>query len=246
MTGNLLWAGLVGLAVGSLLNIIITHLSKEESLWTARPRCSCCHQTLPWGTFFYLLSFVWHRGCCWYCGEPLSWRHPGVEAAAACLALVLWWRFPGSELLWVYASFTAALLVLTVLDLQYFWLPDVITLSGTALGLISALILPYPGFWSALLGASLGFAFFRGAAWTYKKATGGKGQGIGEGDAKLMAFIGAVLGLKALPWVLFSSAALGSLAGLVAARRSEPGRCTLLPYGPFLVAGAFSFLFWKS
>ena len=60
-----------------------------------------------------------------------------------------------------------------------------------------------------------------------------------------MAFIGAVLGLKALPWVLFSSAALGSLAGLMAARRSAQGRFTPIPYGPFLVAGALSFLFWK-
>ncbi len=245
MTTNLL-VGLLGLAVGSLLNIIITRLSEDQPFWSGRLCCSRCHQALSWANFLFLPAFIWHRGSCRKCGEPLSWRYPAVEAAAALLAVALWWRFAGSGLFWLYASFTAALLVLTVLDLQYFWLPDVITLPGIALGLMSALIFPHPGFGGALLAASLGWAFFRGVAWAYEKVTRGKRQGIGEGDAKLMAFIGAVLGLKALPWVLFGSAVLGSLAGLAAAWRSDQGRFTPIPYGPFLVAGALSFLFWKT
>jgi leader peptidase (prepilin peptidase)/N-methyltransferase len=175
----------------------------------------------------------------------LSCRHPAVVLAAGALALALWWRFPGSALLWLYGPFTAALLVLTVLDLQYFWLPDLITLPGTLLGLLGALILPQPGLVSALLGAFGGWAFFQGVRWTYAKVTRGKRQGVGEGDAKLMAFIGAVLGLKALPWVLFSSAALGSLAGLMVSLGRDRDRFTPIPYGPFLVAGALLFLFWR-
>jgi leader peptidase (prepilin peptidase)/N-methyltransferase len=210
MIGNIL-AGLTGLAVGSLLNVIITRLSQEE----------------PFG-----------RG-------RLSFRHPAVVMAAGALALALWWRFPGSVLLWVFGPFTAALLVLTVLDLQYFWLPDVITLPGTLLGIMGALILPQPGLLSALLGAFLGWAFFQGVRWIYEKVTRGKRQGVGEGDAKLMAFIGAVLGLKALPWVLFSSAALGGLTGLVVSLGRNRDRFTLIPYGPFLVVGALLFLFWS-
>jgi leader peptidase (prepilin peptidase)/N-methyltransferase len=244
MTGKIL-AGLVGLAVGGLLNAIITRLSREEPFWTGRPCCSRCQQILPWGNFWFLLGLAWHRGCCLRCGASLPWRYPGVEAAAAFLAAALWWRFPGSELLWVYASFGAALLVLTVLDLQYFWLPDVLTLPGVTLGLLSAAICPGLSFWNALLGAFLGWAFFRGLAWAYEKVTRGRRQGVGEGDAKLMAFIGAVLGLKALPWVLFTSAALGGLAGLAVAWRSEEGRFTPLPYGPFLAVGALGFLFWR-
>jgi len=244
MTAYLL-AGLIGLTMGSLLNIVITRLSEEDSFWSGRPCCSCCRQTLPWGNFLFLLGFPWHRGCCRTCGQPLSWRYPGVEGAAAGLAAALWWRFPESGLLWVYAPFTGALLVLTVLDLQYFWLPDVITLPGTALGLISGLVFPHSGFVSALLGAALGWAFFRGVAWAYEKVTRGRRQGMGAGDAKLMAFIGAVLGLQALPWVLFSSAVLGSLAGLAAARHSDQGRFTPIPYGPFLAAGALLSLFGK-
>jgi leader peptidase (prepilin peptidase)/N-methyltransferase len=178
-------------------------------------------------------------------GDRLSWRHPAVVLAAGMLALALWWRFPGSLLLWVYGPFTAALLVLTVLDLQYFWLPDVITLPGILMGMVGALILPRPGLVSALLGAFLGWAFFQGVRWTYEKVTRGKRQGVGAGDAKLMAFIGAVLGIGALPWVMFSSAALGSLTGLIVSLGRGRDRFTPIPYGPFLVAGAFLFLFWR-
>ena len=175
----------------------------------------------------------------------LSWRHPAVVMAAGALALALWWRFPGSPLLWVYGPFAAALLVLTVLDWQYFWLPDVITLPGTLMGMVGALILPRPGLVSALSGAFLGWAFFQGVRWTYENVTRGQRQGVGEGDAKLMAFIGAVLGIGALPLVLFSSAALGSLAGLMVSVGGGRSRFTPIPYGPFLVAGAFLFLFWR-
>jgi leader peptidase (prepilin peptidase)/N-methyltransferase len=175
----------------------------------------------------------------------LSWRHPVVVMAAGALALALWWRFPGSALLWVYGPFAAALLMLTVLDLQYFWLPDVITLPGILMGMVGALILPQPGLVSAMLGAFLGWAFFQGVRWTYVKVTGGKHQGVGEGDAKLMGFIGAVLGLKALPWVLLSSAVLGALFGLMVSLGRGRDRFTPIPYGPFLVVGALFFLFWR-
>ena len=168
-----------------------------------------------------------------------------MELAAGFLALGLWWRFPGSGLLWIYGPFTAALVVLTVLDLQYFWLPDAITLPGIGLGLAAALISPELSFVSALLGALLGGALFQGVRWAYARLTGGERQGMGLGDVKLMAFIGAVLGVEALPLVLLSSAALGSLVGLVVAWHTGQGRLTPIPYGPFLVAGALLFLFWK-
>jgi leader peptidase (prepilin peptidase)/N-methyltransferase len=180
-----------------------------------------------------------------FLNNRLSIRHPAVALASGVLAMALWRRFPGSALLWVYGPFAAALLVLTVLDLQYFWLPDVITLPGTLLGLAGALFLPQPGLVSALSGAFLGWAFFQGVRWIYAKVTRGKRQGVGEGDAKLMACIGAVLGLKALPWVLFSSVALGSLMGLMVSMGRDRDRFTPIPYGPFLVAGALLFLFWR-
>ncbi len=243
---TILLAGVAGLAAGGLLNILITLLSREEGFWSG-PLCTPgCRQSLPWSSLVFFPAFGWHRGRCRHCGKPLPWQYPAVEAAAALLAATLWRYFGGSGFFWTYAVFAAMLLVLTVLDLNYFWLPDVITLPGIGLGLASALILPQPGVASALLGAVAGWAFFRGVAWAYARLTPGRRQGLGQGDAKFMACIGAVLGLKALPWVLFSSAALGSLAGLIVARQRGRGRYTPIPYGPFLAAGALSFLLFRA
>jgi|UniRef100_A0A7V6DPJ5 leader peptidase (prepilin peptidase)/N-methyltransferase len=177
--------------------------------------------------------------------DCLSFRHLAVVLAAGMLALALWRHFPGSALLWLYGPFVAALLVLSVLDLRYFWLPDVITLPGTLLGILAALIMPQPGPAGALLGAFLGWTFFQSVRWMYAQVTKGRRQGVGEGDAKLMAFIGAVLGVKALPWVLLSSAVLGSLMGLMVSLGRGRDRLALIPYGPFLAAGALLFLWWK-
>jgi len=245
MIGYIL-AGLGGLAVGSFLNLIITSLSQKE-LWLggAAPGQQCPHLR-PRRYLPALLDYAWSRGHCPVCGAPLPWRYPAVELAAALLGLALWWRFPASPLLVVYAPFFAALLVLSVLDLQYCWLPDLITLPGITLGLAAALVFPQLSFLSALLGASLSYAFFRLVSWIYEKATRGRHPGLGRGDAKLLAFIGAVLGLPALPWVLFGSALLGSLAGLAVAWRSKEGRFASFPYGPFLAAGALLFFCFRS
>lgn len=240
MTGYIL-AGLGGLAVGSLLNVIITRLSQDEPLFRGRPRCQHCHRPLPRHLLVPLLGYAWSQGSCWFCGGPLPWRYPAVEMAAGLLGLALWWRFPGNPLLVVYAPFLAALLVLSVLDLQHYWLPDIITLPGISLGLAAALVFPQLDFLSALLGASLSYAFFRLVGWAYENISRAGRPGLGQGDAKLVAFIGAVLGLQALPWVLFSSAVLGSLAGLIVAWRSGEGRFASIPYGPFLAAGALLF-----
>lgn len=242
MTGYIL-AGLGGLAVGSFLNLIITRLSQAEPLLNQFARCPHCRRPLAWRLLIPLLGYAWSRGRCPGCGEPLPWRHPAVEAVSGLLAVVLWWRLPGNALLLFYAPFFAGLLLLSVLDLQYYWLPDVITLPGTAWGLAGALLCPQLDLRQALGGAFLGYAFFRLVGWAYEKMTRGKRSGLGGGDAKLLAFIGAVLGLQALPWVLFSSAVLGSLAGLVVAFRSSEGRLASIPYGPFLAAGALLF-FW--
>ena len=238
-------AGLGGLAVGGFLNVIVTRLSQAEPGGRNRYRCLQCHRPLPWAYLIPLLGYAWWRGCCPFCGEPRPRRGPAVELASGLLGLALWWRFPGSALLWVYGPFVAALLVLSVLDLEYYWLPDLITLPGTALGLAAALIFPQLDFLKALLGAAVGYTFFQGVRWTYLKITRGKRQGLGAGDAKLAAFIGAVLGFQALPWVLFSSAVLGSLAGLVVAWQSVEGRFASFPYGPFLAMGALLFFFFK-
>jgi leader peptidase (prepilin peptidase)/N-methyltransferase len=159
------------------------------------------------------------------------------------LAAALWARFPADPVLLAYGPFTAALVVLSALDLEHRWLPDVITLPGTALGLGLALVLPHLRFPEALLGALLGAAVFQGVSWLYQKIT--RREGLGGGDVKLLALIGAFLGYQALPLVGLMSAVLGSLVGLIVVWRH--GRSSLkefqIPYGPCLALAALFYLF---
>lgn len=233
-------AGLLGLGLGSFVNVVITRLPRGESL-LGRSRCPLCRQPLPWSDNLPLVSYFRLRGRCRFCQAPIPWRYPAVELAGALLAVALWARFPGDRMLLAYGPFTAALLALTVIDLEHRLLPDVITLPGVLLGLILSLFLPRPPFGEAVLGAAAGAALFQGVAWIYQKLA--RRQGLGGGDVKLLAMIGAFLGVRSLPGVILVSAALGSLAGLALARQSGQGRHTPIPYGPFLAAAAWLYLF---
>ncbi len=238
-------AFLVGLALGSFLNVVITRLPAGEQVWAGRSRCPHCRAPIPWHDNLPLISFLLLKGRCRFCRGPISWRYPAVEMAGGLLALALWARFPGSSLLLVYGPFCAALLVLTCLDLERRWLPDVITLPGVALGLVLALIFPHLAFWEALAGALVGGAIFYGLRWTYAKMTGK--AGMGGGDVKLLALIGAFLGIKSLPLVILISAGLGSLAGIglvliTGDWRGGKWRTAAIPYGPFLAAAAVLYL----
>jgi leader peptidase (prepilin peptidase)/N-methyltransferase len=234
---------LVGLAVGSFLNVVITRLPRDESVISGRSRCPTCSVPLAWRDNVPLLSYALLKGRCRACGALIPWRYPLVEALCAGLALALWLKFPASPRLLAYYPFAAALVALTFLDLEHFWLPDRITYPGIALGLTLSLVLPHLSFRSALLGALLGGASFFLIAWVYLRLTGR--EGLGGGDVKLMAMIGAFLGARSLPWVVLISALLGSVAGLAAARKNRKGTHTPIPYGPFLGVAALIYLFWQ-
>jgi leader peptidase (prepilin peptidase)/N-methyltransferase len=164
-----------------------------------------------------------------------------VELLTGLLGLALWLKFPLDPVLLAYAPFTAALVVITFLDLDHLWIPDRITYPGIALGLVCAAILPHLTLTSALAGALAGAASFYAIAWGYQRFAGR--EGLGLGDVKLMAMIGAFLGVRALPWVVLISALLGGVAGLLAARKSGQGGRTPVPYGPFLGIAALIYLF---
>ena len=241
-----LLAFLVGLSLGSFLNVVITRLPRGEAVWGGRSRCPHCRTSLSWHDNLPLFSYFYLKGRCRFCGGAISWRYPAVELTGGLLALALWLRFPGSPLLLAYGPFSAALLALSAIDLEHRLLPDVITLPGILLGLALALVLPHLTFLEAASGAAAGGAFLYVTAWVYERLTGKRG--MGGGDVKLMALIGAFLGIRALPWVIFISAALGSLTGLgLTLKRGTwqrgQWRVTPIPYGPFLALAALICLF---
>ena len=249
MTVDSLLAGLVGLALGSFLNVVITRLPQGESFWGGRSRCPQCKSPLSWYDNIPLCSYVRLRGRCRSCGAGIPWRYPVVELAGGVMTLALWHTFPDKLLLLAYAPFGLALIALTAIDLEHRLLPDAITIVGIILGLLLSLVLPQLSFPEAAAGALAGAALFSGVGRLYEKWTGRRG--LGGGDVKMLAMIGAFLGVWALPLVILVSAGLGTLTGLVLVLvlGQGPGargqwRTISLPYGPFLAAGAGCYLFW--
>lgn len=232
---------LVGLAVGSFLNVVITRLPRDESPLRGRSRCPACGTPLAWRDNLPLVSFIRLKGRCRACGAAISWRYPAVELLSSLLGLGLWLKFPHSPLLLAYAPFAAALVALAFLDLEHFWLPDLIILPMTALGVLFSLFLPHLTLFESGMGVLAGAAGFFAVAWTYQRLTGR--EGLGLGDVKLLALIGAYLGVAALPWVVLLSAVPGAVAGLALMRRGQAGRLTPIPYGPFLGLAALIYLF---
>jgi leader peptidase (prepilin peptidase) / N-methyltransferase len=242
-----LLAGLVGLALGSFLNVVITRLPRGEAVVAGRSRCPRCRARLPWYDNIPLVSYLRLRGRCRSCGAAISWRYPLMELAGGLLALALWHAFPDRLLLLAYAPFCLALAALTAIDLEHRLLPDAITLPGIVWGLLLSLALPQLSFPAAAAGALAGAGLFYGIARVYEKWAGR--PGLGGGDVKLLAMIGAFLGVEALPLVILISAGLGTLAGLIRLLAPGPGpagpwRTLSLPYGPFLAAAAGVQLFW--
>jgi leader peptidase (prepilin peptidase) / N-methyltransferase len=241
-----LLAGLVGLVLGSFLNVVITRLPQGEPVWGGRSRCPQCRRTISWYDNIPLLSYIWLRRRCRACGAAIPWRYPLVELTGGLLGLALWHSCPEKLLLLAYGPFCMALLALSAIDLEHRLLPDAITIPGTILGLLLSLALPHLTFAAAAAGALAGAALFAGVGWVYEKLAGRRG--LGGGDVKLLAMIGAFLGAGALPLVILVSAGLGTLVGLgqiLVQGRGARGqwRTLSVPYGPFLAAGAWFYLF---
>ncbi len=204
--------------------------------------CPKCGHKLKWWENIPILSFLLLRARCSSCGARISIQYPAVELLTGLLALVLWHKFGLTIGLFVYFYFTASLIIVSVIDLRYQIIPDVISLPGIVLGLLSSFLLPNLSWENSLLGILAGGGTLYLIAWGYQLIA--RREGMGGGDIKLLAMIGAFLGWQALPLVIFLSAALGSLIGLPMIVIQKKGRYMAIPYGPFLAFAALVSLFW--
>lgn len=201
-----------------------------------RSRCDRCGATLAAIDLIPLLSFAALRGRCRRCAAPIDPRHPMIELTAALIAASSLWLHPGIEGI-AGAILGWMLLLLAVLDTEHFWLPDRVTLPLVALGLAESLIAD-PALLDRAIGAIAGFAALALIGLAYRRIAGR--EGLGGGDAKLLAAIGAWLGWSLLPLVVLA-ACLAGFAGL-AARRLRGGAVTRdarLPLGALLAVAAW-------
>lgn len=235
-----------GAVVGSFLNVVIHRLPQGESIVRPRSRCPACGEPIRAADNIPLLSFLLLRGRCRHCGQPISFRYPLVEGLAGLLATACLATFGLSLDALAYFAFAAALLAVVFIDLDWQIIPDAISLPGIPVGLLLSFVLEpgWPGFgpWSAALAALAGGGLLWALAAGYQLLRGVEGMGLG--DVKLLAMLGAWLGLRSLPVILLVSSVTGALAGLGVMLATGRGLKAAIPFGPFLVLGAYCYLFF--
>ena len=238
------FVALFGALVGSFLNVVIVRLPEEgASVVFPASHCPACKKDIAWYDNIPMLSFVLLRGRCRRCGAGISWRYPLVEAVMALLSLALYLHFGLTLLFPIYFLFCAALVAVIFIDLQHQIIPDVISLPGIVIGFGLSFVNPFVTWQDAGLGVLFGGGSFYLVALVYYLLT--KREGMGGGDIKLLAMIGGFLGWQALPFVVFGSSLLGTVAGVWAMIEQRKGGKTVIPYGPFLAMAALLYLFFR-
>ena len=226
----------LGLAVGSFLNVCIHRVPLQTSVVSPPSRCPSCGYQLRWFDNIPVLSYVLLlRGRCRQCRAPISIRYPIVELVTMVVFLLHWWVFGWTALMVVRLAFACALIVLFAIDLEHHLLPNVITLPGIAAGLIVSAVFP-PGLRDAALGALIGGGVLWLIGEAYFRYSGQ--EGMGGGDVKMLAMIGAFLGWQLVLVTLVLSSVAGAVIGMmvIALRRGDMKYA--LPYGTFLAIGA--------
>ncbi|MCL1980698.1 MAG: prepilin peptidase [Proteobacteria bacterium] len=238
----LIMAALLGSAVGSFLNVVILRLPKEgASIVFPASHCPRCLHPLAWYENIPVFSFLVLRGRCRSCKMPISWQYPLVELTMAVLSVLVAHRFGlGIESL-LYFVFCASLLVIIFIDIHHQIIPDRISLPGIVIGFIGSFFVHTVTWQQSGLGILLGGGLLYAVAYGYYALTGR--EGMGGGDIKLLAMIGAFLGWQSLLYVVFASSLAGSVVGIAAMVKQKKGGLTRIPFGPFLALAALSYLF---
>lgn len=231
---------LFGLLWGSFANVVIYRYPKGQSVAFPRSKCTSCGNQIAWYDNIPVFSWLFLFGRCRKCKTTISWRYPAVELLTGVLFGLIGYFYGISWLTLEYIVFAWGLVVVSFIDLELMILPDVFTLSGVVLGLIGAALNPQRDFLSSLYGVLLGGGFLWAIAYLYLLLR--KEEGMGGGDIKLLAWIGAVLGWTAVPFVVLVSSILGSLVGIGLALRKEAGLKSVIPFGPYLALGAIIYL----
>src|SRR5215207_3920753 len=211
---------LVGLCIGSFLNVCIHRLPLKQSVAHPGSRCPDCGYGLRWYDNIPVLSYASLRGRCRSCARPISIRYPIIEVVTAVVFLLHWYAFGPTILLPVRLLFACALIVLFMIDLEHQILPDVITLPGIVLGVACSLVLP-PGPLMSVLGVILGGGLLWAIAEAWLRLR--NVDAMGFGDVKMLAMVGAWLGLKMVLVTFILSSMLGGVIGaiLIASRRAD-------------------------
>jgi len=236
-TGILVAVALFGLSIGSFLNVVVARVPAGRSLVRPGSACPGCRALLKWYDNIPVLSFLVLRGRCRACGMPISWRYPIVEMITATVLVLAYVTLGATANFVVAVVLLPALIAITGIDLEHQLIPDVITLPGILAGLLLNLATGRISWVDSTVGILVGGGVF------LVIIVGSRG-GMGGGDLKLGAMLGAFLGWKALLFALFVAIVAGGAVGAVLLAAGLRSRKDPIPFGPFLAVGGAMALFW--
>ncbi|MDD2733501.1 MAG: prepilin peptidase [Desulfuromonadaceae bacterium] len=235
-------AFIFGMIVGSFLNVCICRMPKDESVVSPPSHCPGCSSQIRWYDNIPVVSYIFLRGKCRGCGTHISLQYPLVELLNGALTLFLFIRFGPTLAFAALFIFCSALVVITFIDFEHQIIPDEISLSGILIGFFFSFFLKGHSWQNSLLGILLGGGSLLLVAYAYQRCTGK--EGMGGGDIKLLAMMGAFLGWKAVPFIIFTSSLVGSLIGVSIMLFQKKDSKLAIPFGPYLAFGAILYIFY--
>jgi len=225
------------LLIGSFLNVVVSRLPEHRSLWRPRSACPACGALIVWHDNVPLVSFLALRGRCRSCGIRIPWRYPIVEAATGVLFAAAYVAFGPTAKFIVAALFLALLVAITAIDLERRVIPDLLSIPGTVAGLLANVATERLPLSDSVLGIVIGSGLFLAIILV-------RPDGMGGGDMKLGALLGAFLGWKVALLAIFLAVVVGGAVAALLMATGLRGRKDAIPFGPFLAAGGAAALFW--
>jgi len=240
LTANIL-AFIFGACIGSFLNVCIYRIPAALSIVHPGSSCPRCKTMIPFYDNIPIFSYLLLMGKCRHCEAPIAIRYPFVELLGGLFAVACVLSFGPTLHGLVVFAFIATLIVVTFIDLDHRIIPDTISLPGIPLFFLGALAVPTVTWQASAIGIVAGGGSLFIVAWVYQFMT--RREGMGGGDIKLLAMIGAMIGWQGILFTLFAASAIGTIVGLLAMIRSGKGMKLAIPFGPFLAMGAIIYLF---
>ncbi len=235
-------AFIFGACIGSFLNVCIYRIPRSESIVNPGSRCPKCMEPIRFYDNIPIISYIFLLGRCRHCNIHIPVRYPFIEFLGGMAALSLILKFgPCVEAL-VYFVFIAILMVATFIDIDLQIIPDVITLPGIVVFFLLSLAVPDMTWDKSLIGIIAGGGSLLAVAWIYSLLTGK--EGMGGGDIKLLAMIGAITGWEGVLFTIMMASAIGTLAGISVMVKTGKNMKLAVPFGPFLSIGAILYIFF--
>lgn len=242
LTFQYIFVFLFGAVIGSFLNVCIYRIPLKKSIVSPPSSCPSCGELIKSYDNVPIFGYIFLGGKCRNCKTSISIRYPLIEALCGLLALSLYYKFSFSADFFIFALFTASLVVITFIDLDKRIIPDVISLPGIVIGLCLSYFITQITVVDSLIGIISGGGSLFLFALGYHLLTGK--EGMGGGDIKLLAMIGAFTGWKGILFTIFASSLIGSVIGVALMAIMKKDKRYAIPFGPFLSLGTLMYVFF--